>query len=173
MKKIVLNILLGIMLCSLISCASWRTRTIPSLSNDILPGHNETEIIIINDVVFFTEYDDLFPDQNFLLFVYINNNLVAQVDYQSSERIIVPNGEHKIKVYYKDHRQNHPKEIIFTANSERLTFRAIYTKVEVVDGVAVGLAAFGAIATLGLAAPYLIGTDFNLETPFLLLQQIE
>ena len=176
MKKIVLNILLGIMLCSFISCASpsfYRTRTIASLSDDIYPGPNETEIIIINEVVYTDSSGKPFSDPNWLLFVYIDDKLVTQIDRANSERIIIPNGEHRIRVQYIDRRQDRPKEIRFTANSERLNFRAIYAKVEVVDDLAVGLAALGTIATLGLTAPYLIGADFMDEKPFLFLQQIE
>ena len=176
MKKFVLNIFLGVMICSLISCASpsfYRTRTIPLLSNDILPGSNETEIIIRNEVVYTDSSGKPFSDTNWLLFVYIDDILVAQIDHANSERIIVPNGEHRIRVQYINERQNHPKEIKFTANSERLTFRAIYAKVEVVDGVAVFSAVIGTIGTIGLGAPFLIGADFKDQKLFLLLQQIE
>ena len=154
------------MICLLISCIStYTTRTIPSLTDDILPVQNETEIIIRNEVVLLDDRGRVIPDmETVLLFVYIDDKLIAQVNHNSSERIIVPNGNHRIRVQYGLYFQDHPINISFTANSERLTFIAYYATEEIINGVA----AFVKITTFGLAD---VNRDMKKQKSFLLLEQ--
>ena len=163
MKKIAENIIIGIMICLLISCASsakYKTRTIPSLPIYVFPGPNETEIIVINEVVW---PNNIGNPEEYLLFVYIDNTLIAQVAHASFERIIVPNGIHTIMVDWAN-IQKKPKEIRFTANSERLVFKAFYARADTVDLEGV----FRNIISLGIA-----GDDMKTKEYFLILAPVE
>ena len=193
MKKFILVILIGIMACLFISCVSfdkwaeelytkYTARTIPSLSDDVIAGPNETEIIIKNEVVYYStdkrgrvtmSSEDWSEPDPYLLFVYIDNKLAAQVNYGNSERIIVPNGKHRIKVKYMGIKQDRPKEIRFTANSGKLNFRAYYAVLTVIDGVEVFENIASIVFTLGSALENSMMKDMKDQEGFLFLEQIK
>jgi len=125
MKKAIF-IVPGLIAILSFSCANvsyYETRTVKSLPDNVLPGHNETEIIIRNEYV----WPNSLGSDDVLLFVYINDKLTAQVAQAGSERIIVPNGKHTIIVEVYGFKRG---PIRFTANSERIIFRAFYGKEE-------------------------------------------
>jgi len=125
MKGIILKAVIVLMTALLVSCASseyynqYKVRTVESLPDNVLPGRNETEIIIRNEFV----WPNNFGSNEILLFVYIDDILTAQIAHAGSERIIVPNGKHTITVAYMGTKRG---PIRFTANSERIIFRAFY-----------------------------------------------
>ncbi|MDR1108578.1 MAG: hypothetical protein LBL19_06040 [Spirochaetaceae bacterium] len=83
-------------------------RTIPSFSRDAVAGANESEVVVQN------------TSSNGLLNVFIDGELVAQVDPNGSEKTIIPNGNHTIMAQSGSAQTN---TIEFAANSKRIVFK--------------------------------------------------
>jgi hypothetical protein len=114
MKRFVTGVIFMSLVGLLLSCAtvSAPQRTIPSLSRDVTPRANESEVLVQNASSLI----------NGLLNVIINGELVAQVDQNGTERIIVPNGKHSIVVQAVQGGQR-TNTLEFTANSNRTVFK--------------------------------------------------
>jgi hypothetical protein len=107
-----------ILFCALlISCASVPPqRTIPSLSRDVTARSNESEVLVQNASSLV----------NGLLNIFIDGEMVAQVDSNGSERIIIPNGNHSIMVRQATSNGAgglSTNTIEFVANSKRIVFK--------------------------------------------------
>jgi len=102
---------MGILAILLVSCASPPPpqRTIPSLPREVVPGPNESEVLVQN------------VNMGPFLHVLIDGELVAQVDTGSSERIIIPNGNHSIMVQINGIKSS---VINFSVQSKRVVFSA-------------------------------------------------
>jgi hypothetical protein len=116
MKKLVSIIVLVLLAGLYYSCATPQ-RTIPSLSRERIPGPNESEVIVQN-----AAQSSNFPNLDKLFDIYISGELVAQVERNGSERIIVPNGNHAItlQTFGAPYKTN---TVQFTANSNRTIFK--------------------------------------------------
>ena len=101
-----------------VACASppLPQRTIPSLAREIVPGLNESEVLVQNPL-------------NAIIDIYINGEIVAQVDPNGgSERIIIPNGNHSIKLIgkiklYSEIYQIESSITNFSVQSKRIVFK--------------------------------------------------
>jgi restriction endonuclease S subunit len=61
--------------------------------------------------------------------VFIDGEMVAQVDFNGSERIIIPNGDHSIMVCSTGIYGVYTSDtIVFTANSKRILFHLLISK---------------------------------------------
>jgi len=133
MKGIILKAVIVLMAVLSVSCLSQEyinrntTRTIESLPDNVLPGPGEIEIIVRNEFVW-----PYYNSEAYLLFVYIDDKLAAQVAHAGSERIIVPNGKHTITVECLSQKRG---PIRFTANSERIIFRVFYGQESRIDSL--------------------------------------
>ncbi|MHC6203440.1 CsgG/HfaB family protein [Breznakiellaceae bacterium SP9] len=116
MKKLgfVLLIVLGGLL---VSCGSTPPqRTIPSLPREVVAGSNESEVLVQNTSSLV----------NGLLNIFIDGEMVAQVDANGSERVIIPNGSHSIMVSQATADGTAgltTNTVEFTANSKRIVFK--------------------------------------------------
>ncbi|GHU28704.1 hypothetical protein FACS1894172_13460 [Spirochaetia bacterium] len=109
-RIVIFSFLVGL----LASCASGPPpqRTIPSLSREDVHGPNESEVLVQNTSSLI----------NGLLDIFIDGELVAQVDKNSSERVIIPNGNHSIRVQTAGGGSK-TNTVEFTANSKRISFK--------------------------------------------------
>jgi hypothetical protein len=101
----------------LVSCASGpleTRKTMGSLSPNVMPKANESEILI--------QYPStLFYDADGLINVFVDGEMMAQVEPNKSERIIVSNGVHYIKILQPGGRKvNISKKI--DIDSQRMIF---------------------------------------------------
>jgi hypothetical protein len=112
MPRLLMVTVLGILLlvCSCSSSPAPVQRTIPSLSGDVLPGKNESEVLVQNDA-------DLG-----LLDILIDGEIVAQVDQSLSERVIIHNGNHSIVVQQAGGDGPKSDAFEFAVSSKRIVF---------------------------------------------------
>ena len=99
------------------ACASGPVRTIPSLSNDVRPGPNQSEVIIRYS-------SSILHKAKGMLNVFVDGEMVAQVMADTSERIIIPNGSHTIGVGQSGKRDINISNK-FEANSQRIVFNVL------------------------------------------------
>jgi hypothetical protein len=115
MKKIIIS--LCVLSALLISCATGpvdQRKTMRSLPDDVIPGLNQSEIII--------QYTSSFIyTAKGLVNVFLDGQMVAQIEADTSERIIIPNGSHKLVIRQPGRRNiNLSKKI--DINSQRMAF---------------------------------------------------
>jgi hypothetical protein len=117
MNKLALGIcLIGSLL---VSCASQSVRTIPSLPQDIVPRPTESEVVI--------QYNSsILKKAKGMLNIFVDGEMVAQVEADTSERIIVPNGSHSLSV-----REAGKKDITFSAKFEANSQRIVYSTLRI------------------------------------------
>ena len=108
---ITLVVVVGFLLAA---CKSAPMRTMPSLSRDVVPGPDETEIV-------FQNFAGALNKADALLNVIMDGEIVTQISPNSSERIIVKNGPHSIYVIEVNKRGYNPTAD-FVANSQRIVF---------------------------------------------------
>ena len=109
----------GLIICSclIFGCTTQSEssqRTIPSLGLNVASGANQSEVVV---------HFGRLGVPNVLLDIIMNGEVVAQIDANSSEMVIIPNGRHSIMIRTSLGRTSNT--VNFTADSKRIVFTVI------------------------------------------------